>query len=415
MSFVKSIVCRCCGGGNLSPYLDLGRQPPANLYHRGGRLPEYPLSLLLCDDCFHSQLSIALEPRTLGERGCRVRATGALRHHLAAMARDLVDRLGLRRTRVVDIGCNDATLLERFRFEGAEAIGVGSNPIPAEWASDKQLPFVLGDWNAATAAQVGRADIITATNCLAQVHDVESFLQTCRGVLAPGGLIAVEFPDWRRAIDATDYDIVCHERLSYFLLGPAAKLAERLRFEIVDLSHWPIHGGTLRLLLRDSMRGHCAAVGQRLQQERQAGFGTLRPYREFAGRVERTRGVLTELVADLQAQGARVVGYGASPQGNTLLNHCQLKLPYVVDDDPRTWGYLTPGRSIPVRQPASLQTEADGLNLLLLTGNSLSNILQKYRALRPGRRDFIVRTAPQVIRHSLDAAESCLEPEVAGR
>jgi hypothetical protein len=55
--------CLACGGGDLEPYLDLGRQPLANSYHDGkAPLEEFPLGVAVCRDCWHTQLTVAVNP-----------------------------------------------------------------------------------------------------------------------------------------------------------------------------------------------------------------------------------------------------------------------------------------------------------------------------------------------------------------
>ena len=410
MSYRELTICRCCGGADLMPYLDLGQQPLANSYHHGETLPAYPLQLVLCTDCFHSQLSVVVDPRALFTSYLYVSGTTrTLREHFTGLVEDALARVDRKRPRVLDIACNDGTLLECFRWEGADVIGVDPAANLKEVTEEKGIPVISAFWDVDVAAQVGGVDVITATNVFAHVHDVEGFLEACRGVLQPGGLIVVEFPYCRRMILGTEYDTIYHEHLSYFLIGPVALLARRLGFQIEDLSRWPIHGGSVRLFLRDARAAHGAAVESCLREEQEQGFATTGPYLAFAQRVLRSRERLVELLNQLADDGHRVVGYGASAKGNTMLNFCRLTLPYIVDDNPLKWGYQTPGRDIAIQAPETLRAEQDGLHLLLLAWNFSREILNKVKAIRPGKRDFTVRYIPEVVRDAIDADLACVE------
>ena len=59
--------CLCCGSKNLSMTLDLGQQPMANSFLTREDEPEltFPLVLNLCRDCYHLQLSHAVNPDLL--------------------------------------------------------------------------------------------------------------------------------------------------------------------------------------------------------------------------------------------------------------------------------------------------------------------------------------------------------------
>jgi len=54
--------CLCCSSEKLMSLLDLNEQPLANSYHKGEELEKYPLKTNLCLECYHVQLSIAVDP-----------------------------------------------------------------------------------------------------------------------------------------------------------------------------------------------------------------------------------------------------------------------------------------------------------------------------------------------------------------
>lgn len=59
-------ICVACGGNHLRSYLDLGFQPLANSFAPPeSNLKVYPLETNVCLTCFHSQLSIAVQPDLL--------------------------------------------------------------------------------------------------------------------------------------------------------------------------------------------------------------------------------------------------------------------------------------------------------------------------------------------------------------
>jgi hypothetical protein len=58
--------CRCCKSENLRKILDLKDQPLANTYVSSPtKIKTYPLELMLCEDCFHLQLSVVVNPDLL--------------------------------------------------------------------------------------------------------------------------------------------------------------------------------------------------------------------------------------------------------------------------------------------------------------------------------------------------------------
>jgi methylation protein EvaC len=99
----------------------------------------------------------------------------------------------------------------------------------------------------------------------------------------------------------------------------------------------------------------------------------------------------------MQAQGHRVVGYGAAAKGMTVINAGQLKLDYIVDDNPLKQGLLCPGSDIPVYLPSVLSNEDLPLVIVPLAWNFYTEITQRCRALRPQALDQFVRYFPKLV------------------
>jgi SAM-dependent methyltransferase len=392
--------------------LDLGRQPLANSYTREPvALPTYPLELMVCGACFHSQLSGVVNPDLLFRHYLYVSGTSrTLRAHFADLARQALQWVRPRQRRVLDLACNDGTLLEAFRREGCAAWGVDPARNLVSLAKAKGLNVAEGYWPdvRGEVEAEGPFDIITATNVLAHVADPRSFLAAALDCLTDEGAVVLEFPYCGEMVRRREWDTIYHEHLSYFLAGPFLCLAEGLDAAVTQARLLPVHGGSLRLALRRGSR-HCAEILALAETERAYGLRDLSTYQEFARRVETICHDLREHLQSLVAAGRRVIGYGASAKGNTLLNHCPVPLAYIVDDNPLKHGYLTPGQQIPIRHPDEVLAEGPELHVLLLAWNFTREIVQNLRAWRPGRGDRVIRYVPEVGCHAVDADLALLE------
>src|SRR5438309_9844557 len=126
MEYKRLISCRCCGSQAFHTVLNLGRQPLANSYTREPEsLPVYPLELLVCRACFHNQLSVVVDPDLMFRDYLYVSGTSrTLRAHFGQLAGEALKMISARCRRVLDLACNDATLLAAFRYRGCEVWGV---------------------------------------------------------------------------------------------------------------------------------------------------------------------------------------------------------------------------------------------------------------------------------------------------
>ena len=82
-----------------------------------------------------------------------------------------------------------------------------------------------------------RADLIIGNNVLAQVPDLNDFTAGMAHLLAPNGVITLEFPHLERLIDENQFDTIYHEHFSYFSLVTIDRLAARARAARYSMSN----------------------------------------------------------------------------------------------------------------------------------------------------------------------------------
>ena len=121
------MLCRMCGGSTLTTYLDLGYTPPADAFLPDLDAPEtwYPLRVALCESCGLSQLTHTVPPHVLfgADYPYEMSVTETGKAHWRELAHSVTTRYG-HNNLVVDIGSNVGVLLDAFRSEGADVLGV---------------------------------------------------------------------------------------------------------------------------------------------------------------------------------------------------------------------------------------------------------------------------------------------------
>ena len=389
--------CRCCGSDQLYRYLDLGNQPLANSYHKGEKLERFPLEVNLCEKCFHSQLSVVVEPSLMFQHYLYVSGTTyTFRNHCEELAKDAVGRIFISNPKVLDIACNDGTLLGYFRDLGCEVQGVDPAENLRKLTEEKNIPVEVGYWGTGVASRLkGKYDIITGTNVFAHVNDVSAFLNECLEVLASNGTIILEFPYCNEMIAHCEFDTIYHEHLSYFLVSSMMALADKKGLEICDIKTSPIHGGSIRFFLSRPIGNlcHCDKAVRFIDEEHAAGLLSRNTYVKFGEQVEKNKADTVQMVQQLQAMGKRVIGYGASAKGNTMLNYFGLDLDYIVDDNEMKWGYMTPGQDIVIKSPQDM-AEEDELYIVILAWNFYDEIVKKIESIC-GKEHHYIRYVPR--------------------
>ncbi|MBI3289652.1 MAG: methyltransferase domain-containing protein [Elusimicrobia bacterium] len=386
--------CRMCGSASLHRYLDLGRTPLANSYlnDKTRSQPEFTeeLCLQLCRDCGLSQLTKVVHPDRMFRHYLYVSSTTiTIREHFAEFAATVAKAADAKPGDLaVDIASNDGTLLAAFKAVGLKPLGVDPATNLAAEANAKGLTTWCDYWSVPLAERLaretGRPKVITAANVFAHADGLVDFARGVAACLAPGGVFAIECPYLVDFIEKSEFDTAYHEHVSYVGLTPLALLMKTHGLVLYDVEYFPdIHGGTIRsYVARAGERQATAKLTEFLRKEEAFGIRDPKVYDAFAARVLDNRERLRALVRRLRAEGKVVWAYGASAKGNTLMNFFGLDatlVPRAIDDNPKKWGYLTPGARMEIVGIDSLKSAKVDC-LLLLAWNFEKEIRRRCRA-----------------------------------
>lgn len=404
MKYSRRKSCRCCGKKDLFKYLDLGKQPLANNYHKGGNNPEIPLEVMLCQNCFHSQLSVVVNPDEMFRNYLYVSGTTqTFRNHTEALAKDAVKRVRGKKISVLDIACNDGTQLEHFRKLGCKVMGVDPARNLRKITLAKKITVVVDYWTQRIASKIhSKFDIITATNVFAHVDDISEFLLSSKIALADDGYLILEFPYAENLITNNEFDTIYHEHLSYFLVNSFKTAVDRLGFHIVDVIRTPIHGGSIRFFLQKGEGKTTSKVKYLIQKEKAKGLLSKKAYIAYAKRVQKNKKDMNLLLAKLKNKNKKIVGYGAGAKGNTMLNYFKLNLDYIIDDNNLKWGWKTPGRNIIIKSPDMLRKEDDDLSIVILSWNFYNEVVKKIRSIRKNAKDTAILYVPKITQRRIN-------------
>jgi SAM-dependent methyltransferase len=392
-----------CGLQTVQQFLDLGRTALANKflsYEELGRPePAFPLRVGFCHACHHVQLTDIVPPQAMFEDYLYISsASDTLKAHLYDLSDLVVERYRLGPDDlVIDIGCNDGTLLGGFRRHGVRVLGVDPAVNLAELANGSGIERYVGFFSAQSAREIverwGRAAVITATNTFPHIPDLQDFVSGLKTVLAPGGAFVIEAHYLMDLLEQGAFDTIYHEHVSYWGLGPMVRLFEQAGMEVVDVERVPLHHGQIRAFVQRKGEGDLQpSVAKLMEKERSSGMDKFSTYQAFA---DKTRSIKSELHAKLsefRAQGKRLAGYGAPAKGNTLLSFLEIGpelLNYIADRSVLKQGRYTPGSHIPVVPPQRLIADQPDY-VLLLAWNFVDEIIEQQAEYRRRGGQFII-------------------------
>jgi len=366
-----------------------------------GMEPFYPLHALVCGNCFLVQLQEYVAPQDIfTEYAYFSSYSDSWVAHAKRYCERMEERFALgRESKVFEVACNDGYLLQHFLAKGIPVLGIEPAANVARVAVEKGIPCETKFLGTDTAREIverhGLADLVVGNNVLAHVPDLNDFVEGLRILLAPHGVITMEFPHLYQLMRFNQFDTIYHEHFSYFSFFTVEQVFKAHGLTLFDVEEIPTHGGSLRIYARHSA-DDSRPVGPRAEalraREVAEGFANVEKYQGFAEQVKATKRKLLAFLIEAKEAGKTIVGYGAPGKGNTLLNYCGIRtdfLDFTVDRNPYKQGKYTPGTHIPILDPSMIAVARPDY-VLILPWNLETEIVSQLSYIREWGGQFVI-------------------------
>ncbi len=397
----RIVGCRVDGSTDLVSVLNLGSQELTGVFPKTKDAPvtSGPLELVWSPSSGLLQLAHSFDPGEMyGDNyGYRSGLNQSMVRHLTNKINTLEKYVDLKPGDVVlDIGSNDCTSLKAYQTPGLRRLGIDPTGEKFREFYPDEVSLVPDFFTADNYRKLESkpAKIVTSIAMFYDLEDPISFARDIASVLDNDGVWHFEQSYMPSMLRMTSYDTICHEHLEYYSLGVVQLILDAADMKVVDVAMNAINGGSFAVTAakKSSPRKPNTPVIQwLLGQEDRMGLSTPRPFREFEERVYRHRQDLKRLLDGLNADGKKVLGYGASTKGNVVLQFCGLTekdLPAIAEVNTEKFGSYTPGSRIPIVSEADAhKMEPD--YFLVLPWHFKEGILQRERAFLDRGGKFI--------------------------
>jgi SAM-dependent methyltransferase len=369
MHLVHRKTCRVCGSTALTPVINLGDQHLQGSFIKPGKeMPptrKISTSLVRCDPmrdekaCGLLQMEFTIPPEVLySAYWYRSGTNNTMRTHLNSIVEDAMKMTGQNSTAtVLDIGCNDGTLLG-FYPHTVTKFGVDPSDVAQEIKAPINVVQDIFPSEELISQLDGRTfDIITSIAMYYDLEDPIAFTRGIKQILSPEGLWIFEMSYMPTMLNMTSYDTICHEHIEYYSLAVIEYILKQAGMKVVNVSHNDINGGSLRCYAShiSNFIYKCDSFQQNIKAMRQEEFDleldTDKPYRHFQDRINVHKEELNSLLKKLKKEGKRIHIYGASTKGNTILQWCGIDhriIDVAAERNPDKYGALTLGTDIPI-------------------------------------------------------------------
>ena len=398
-------ICRFCGVGLQRTFVDLGMSPLCETYPSAADLNQgqvyYPLHIYVCEKCWLVQLEEYESAESIfSDYPYFASYSDSWLKHCEKYCNEMKTRFSLgEQSFVAEVASNDGYLLQYFVRLGVPVLGIEPAANVAKAAVEKGVPTLVRFFGIQVAEELaaeGRtADLVVGNNVLAQVPDLNDFVEGLKILLKPEGVLTLEFPHLLRLIELNEFDTIYHEHFSYFSMISTIKIMEAHGLRVFDVEELKSHGGSLRVYAcRASSQAHALApnVQKVINDEINAKLDRIEGYESFARQVKETKLDLVDFLLTAAKQGKRVAGYGAPGKSATLIHYCGIGkdlIEYTVDRSPYKQGRFLPGSHIPIFHPDRIRQTKPNY-VVILPWNLKDEIMEQLQFIREWGGLFVV-------------------------
>ena len=402
---VSTRVCRFCRAGLKRTFVDLGMSPLCETYPLAAEFNQgetyYPLHVYVCENCFLVQLEEYERAENIFTHYPYFSSfSDSWLRHAENYCEKMTARLGLdARSFVVEVASNDGYLLQNFVRRRIPVLGIEPAANVAQVAVEKGVPTLVKFFGARLARELAAqgqcADLVVGNNVLAQVPDVNDFVEGLRIILKPHGVLTLEFPHLLRLMERNEFDTIYHEHFSYFSMLTTACILESHGLKAIDVEELSTHGGSLRVYAcraEDEAQITNRNVADLIALEKKAGLGSAGGYENFARQVKETKLAFVDFLITAAREVKSVAAYGAPGKSATLLHYCGIGkdlIAYTVDRNPHKQGRHLPGSHIPIFPP-DLIRETKPHYIVILPWNLKDEIMEQLHYIREWGGRFVV-------------------------
>ena len=346
-----------------------------------------PLELVLCRRCYLLQLKHTVPAASLYRHyWYRSGTNRTMRAALADISNTAEQLIHLTESdAVLDVGCNDGTLLSSYRTGGIYRIGFDPAQNLVQYSRRVADKVVVGFFEAeAFLSDLDlarrRPKIVTSIAMFYDVDAPNALVADVQKVMHPDGVWVVQMSYLPLMLKTNEIGNVCHEHLEYYSLQAFEYLLRRHGMEVVDTEINDVNGGSIRAYIRNREADrdafadatYRALATDRVQalrdNEATVGLTDIAVYKDFAFWADRIKRDVVGFIGEQVQRGKRVYVYGASTKGNTVLQYYGLDhrlIAAAAERNPDKFGKWTVGTHIPIVSEADARAARPDYFLVL--------------------------------------------------
>jgi 2-polyprenyl-3-methyl-5-hydroxy-6-metoxy-1,4-benzoquinol methylase len=247
--------CQICKS-KLSKFIDLNEQPLCDdLRNKPNKNIFYKLKVNYCPKCLTAFQKYNINKQKLFPKNYHYRSANT--KDVIQGMKDLVDRTEkitgkLRNKKVLDIGCNDGSLLDIFKNYGCKTYGI--EPTGAAIEAIKKKHNVYNTFfdkkiSKKLIKKFESFDVITFTNVFAHIENFNELIESLKLLIKSNTLLVIENHYFGEVLKKNQFDTFYHEHPRTYSLNSFYKISQLLNMHINDFNFVKRYNGNIRVFL----------------------------------------------------------------------------------------------------------------------------------------------------------------------
>jgi SAM-dependent methyltransferase len=347
----------------LFPVLDLGSQPLCDDLVQIGHFAQpnkHPIELLCCTRCLTVHQKYQVDRFVLFPPSYHYRA--AMTEDVLAGMRELVElskRIhgNLTDAIVLDIGCNDGSLLGMFRAAGARTIGI--EPTGAAEDARMRVDHVINKFFDEDSVQeylsrFPKPDIITFTNVFAHIENLGAVITGLRRLIKSGTTLIIENHYLGSVLKRSQFDTFYHEHPRTYSYTSFEYIARKLDMNICHVDFPPRYNGNIRVAISKTSVASSPQVDE---------SGFIGDFPRLARYIVGVKIRMMELLGELARAHGPLPAKAFPGRASVILNYygvdeALIDVAYERSGSPKVGCYI-PGTRIPIRDEREFFAKPD--------------------------------------------------------
>lgn len=358
---MKITKCRNCKNKELKKLFSFGSMSFTGKFPiKGKSIPKGKLTLVMCGNCKLVQLDRNFNKKYLYglDYGYRTGINKTMSSHVVRVKNQICKKIKLKAfDQVLDIGSNDATLLNSYNNK--KIIKVGIDPLIKKYNKfysdiDYALPFFFSHDKIPLEVRKKKFKIITALSMFYDLENPNKFLNSVKKILHEDGILLIEQADLYLLLKNNVFDTICHEHLEYYSTNVIMRMLNQNGLKLFDHKFNEVNGGSSQYFIchqNSLFKINKKNIDKAIKLEKMIGLEKIITYKKFYSKIIKIKNNLNKIVSKVIKKGKIIHGYGASTKGNVLLqlmNITSNEIKFIAERNPNKYNKFTPGTKIQI-------------------------------------------------------------------